>query len=275
VRRRGAIGDVILTTGVVHRLKEKYPLSEITIQTNCQYVYSKNPDVHHIIDFSEKVSIESFDMVFDLDMSYESDPQNHIIDVYSKICGVSNEKDLFLYPDLEYEERIKKLFGNKKVAVFHCEPTPRWEGRELPIDKFKYAEEYLRKKGFSILEVGFKYRLKSDINYQDTNWDSLCSIIKYSKIFIGLDSGPFHIAQAFKIPSVVPFGMINPKYRVNNFSLVKPVVSEWVKCKGCHHWQEQPTIFSSKCLRDKYYCMILISNDDMKIAIDKMLEEVK
>jgi GT2 family glycosyltransferase/ADP-heptose:LPS heptosyltransferase len=273
VKRRSAMGDVILTTGVLKRLREKYPLANITIKTDCPYVYLQNPYVNHIINYDNPINeTKLFNMIFDLDMSYESDPQKHIIDVYSQKLGVSSEKDLHLFSIKEYEDKIKGIFDKKKIAVIHCEPTEGWIGREMPLDRFNFAIQYLKKKGFSILEVGLKHRLKSDIEFKNTNWEDLVSIIKNSKIFIGLDSGPWHIAQAFEIPSVVPFGMIEPKYRVNDFTNTFPIVVEWLNCRGCHHWQKPPRIFSSKCLREKHLCMEMITDEMVKIAIDKALK---
>jgi hypothetical protein len=161
------------------------------------------------------------------------------------------------------------------VAIFHTEPTRGWEGRSMHVDRFNFAANYLKKQGFSILEVGLKYALQSDIPYQDTNWFGLLSVIKQAKIFVGLDSAPWHIAQAFGIPSIVPFGMIDPKYRVNNFTKTFPVVVEWLNCRGCHHWQKPPRIFAAKCLREQHYCMNMITNEMMKQQIDKALEIVK
>jgi GT2 family glycosyltransferase/ADP-heptose:LPS heptosyltransferase len=274
LKRRGAIGDEILATGVAHRLREKYPLSKITMQSKFPEVWSRNPDIN-FVDIHDEVDDRLFDLFFDLDMSYEKEPKNHIIDIYSKVCDVSNEKDLYLYPNSVVEERIKRIYGDNKIAIFHCEMHEAWQSRKLPIDKLIYAADYLHKLGFKILEIGHKYYLKSDIHYQDTNFDSLISLIKNAKIFVGVDSGPFHIAQTFKIPSVIAFGSIDPKYRVTNFKLVKPVIVDWLKCLGCHHWQEAPRIHAAKCVRKKHYCMTMITNDMMKISIDKAIQEIK
>jgi len=273
-KRRGALGDEILSTGVLHRLKQKYPLSEITVQTKNPEIYVGNPDVKYT-NTADEVDDRLFDKFFDLDMAYEKEPQNHVIDIYSKVCGVSNEKRLYLYPNASSETKIKNLFGDKRVAVVHCEPTRGWDSRALPLDKFRFITNYLRNKGFSILEVGSKYLLNSDINVKNTSYSDLVSIMKNAKIFVGLDSGPWHIAQAFDIPSVVPFGMIDPKYRVVS-SKTFPVVVEWLKCLGCQHWQKAPRIFPADCVRDKkYMCMEMITHQMLQSAVDRAIQEMK
>ena len=50
VKRRAAIGDVILTTGVVRELKNRYKDdANIYVATDCLEVYKNNPHVRGVV----------------------------------------------------------------------------------------------------------------------------------------------------------------------------------------------------------------------------------
>lgn len=52
------------------------------------------------------------------------------------------------------------------------------------------------------------------IDHRDSNIDHMLSIINGAKLFIGLDSGPSHIAQLLNIPSYIIYGPINPATKI-------------------------------------------------------------
>jgi len=64
IKRAGAVGDAIMVTPIIKALKNRYPLSEITIHTVCPQVFENNPDVANIIngDFNP----DDYDMFLNL-----------------------------------------------------------------------------------------------------------------------------------------------------------------------------------------------------------------
>ena len=82
VHRRAAIGDVIMTTGLVRELKTRYGTdSKIFVSTECPEIYQNNP---HILGCVEpgSVDVSKFDIYINLDDAYELNPDNHYIDSY-------------------------------------------------------------------------------------------------------------------------------------------------------------------------------------------------
>jgi len=271
LKRSAALGDCILATATIRALKQRYPLALITVETGFfPQVFERNPDVFRIIP--GPVDLSEVDRFFDLDLAYERVPQKHIIDAYAEVCGVESLRELYLYPAAEDEERIAADRTHQRIAVFHTEPASTWHGRNLPLDRYRFAADYLRQKGYAVLEVGGQRLLESDIVAPQTTFSELCAYMEYADIFVGQDGAPFHVAQAFRRPSVVPFGMITPAYRVLNHRLTKAVVAKDVTCLGCYHRQEAPHPDATLCLRSKPYCMLNIIDDDMKEAIDRALE---
>jgi ADP-heptose:LPS heptosyltransferase len=270
LKRSAALGDCILATATIRALKQRYPLANITIETAFfPQAFERNPDIARVV--SGSVNPNEVDRFFDLDLAYERSPQKHIIDAYAEICGVESLRKLYLYPAVEDEEKVAAGFSGQRIAVFHVEPSSIWHGRNLPLDRYKFAVDYLRKKGYAVLEVGEQRLLESDIVIPRTTFSELCAYMEYADIFIGQDSAPFHVAQAFQRPAVVAFGMINPAYRVLDYRLTKVVVAEEVACLGCYHRQPAPQPDATLCLRGEPHCMLDITDDDMKEAIDQAL----
>lgn len=271
--RKGALGDTILMTGIVKQVRDRYPLSHISVQSECYQVFINNPYINFATNVEQ--NIEDYDIVYDLDLAYEKEPQIHIIDAYSKVCKLpGGNRDTYLYSSPEDDERIKLLYGDRKIAIFHTQHTGGWHGRNLPHQRYLYASEYLKNKGYTIVELGYEKILDSDIKVKKSDFSNLCALIKHAEIFVGQDSGLFHIAQTFGIPAVVPFGMITPAYRVLDYRFVHPVIAKDIACRGCHHWTEGIYVTSTKCLRDKVYCMENITDIDMRTAIDKANSKV-
>jgi hypothetical protein len=83
-------------TGIVKQIRDRYPQSHITIQSDCFQVFINNPD----INFATKSvqNTEDYDIIFDLDLAYEKEAQSHIIDAYSKVCKVPSNRKTYLYP---------------------------------------------------------------------------------------------------------------------------------------------------------------------------------
>lgn len=273
VKRSAALGDCILATATIRALKQRYPLANITVETAFfPQAFERNPDVARIVQ--GPVGPGGFDRFFDLDLAYERSPRKHIIDAYAEACGVEPLREIHLYPLAEDEERVAADRSGRRVAVFHTEPASGWPGRNLPIDRYKFAASYLRQKGYVILEVGAKRFLESDIVVPQTTFSELCAYMEYADIFVGQDGAPFHVAQAFRRPMVVPFGMIDPVCRVIDGRLVKPVVAQEIKCLGCHHEIANKSGEAVPCRKILPPCMSAVADDDMREAIDQALSLV-
>ncbi|HJT33807.1 MAG TPA: glycosyltransferase family 9 protein [Pirellulales bacterium] len=68
----------------------------------------------------------------------------------------------------------------------------------------------------------------------------LAYVIAQARLFVGIDSLPFHIAQAFNVPGVAFFGSIRPELRIYRENMHGVSASE-LSCIGCHH--DRRTVF--------------------------------
>ena len=264
VKRDGAIGDVLLVTPVLEAIKNKYPLSNITVITKCGEVLCGNPYVHKIATSGQK---EGFDMFFDLDDSYETDKDKHVLESYANTCDIA-------YSDigsmrLEAEEFRLDICGD--YVVFHPGGTS-WSGRNWKADRFNAVAERLSDAGYKIILVGDHKvpEIKCDVDLRGkVDLAQVAHVIKNAKLFVGIDSLPFHIAQSQNTPGVVFFGCVDPKYRIVNNNIVA-INADDLACIGCHHWNELHKNVTNVCVReDGEQCIERITVD---IVYKKVLE---
>jgi len=264
-RRFSAIGDVIMATAIIEAYKERFPFARITFATSTPWVFENNPHVEKIINLeTDLLNLENYDEFHDLDFAYERRPEMNVIEAYAATVGI------------ELNGHLPRLYTAKangrdsKLAVIHAEPIPGWPGRNAPRNSFIIAAKNLIQRGFHIVEVG-KIGIIPDAEYRKTSFPELCALIASASIFVGHDSAPFHVAQTYGVPAVIPFGAVKPEYRTYS-NKVFPVIAENVKCLGCHHLQDAPRI-TQTCQRPKPICMTGITGALMEHGIAQALEE--
>ena len=75
----------------------------------------------------------------------------------------------------------------------------------------------------------------------DVNISTLLSIIQHSKVVITNDTGPFHFARAFNIPTIVIFGISPPEY------LIKEKSSNCIYFRGTEDCKDNCNVKSEDC----------------------------
>ena len=134
VRRSGALGDVVLTTPIVRRLKRENPNANIDVLTAYPDVFRDNPCVDtagpHVGCFDEPRSehLGSYDRFIDLDGAYERRPNLHIISAYMQEA-FGDAGDPFERQEL-FPGKLKTRLGPNAVAV-HASMAG-WSNRTLP-----------------------------------------------------------------------------------------------------------------------------------------------
>ena len=271
IRRTMALGDVLMTTPVIHALKQENAHAIIVVQTEYPEVFRDNPEV----TATTKLPKESFkaDRFIDLDQCYEKTPDRHVVDSYAEACGVSVE-DYFprIYPrPSDYDNIMVTL--DTPYAVLHAGPH---RGKE-PVEGRTLTEELQSHIRTFLLSIGLRV---VDISGVSMRLHILAALIGKATVFIGADSGPMHIAQAMHTPTVAIFGSVNPAYRMVPGVPYLHAITAWSRdcgCLGCHHAYEPPML-DSKCIRigDNFNrCMKKVIPEDVFNAIDHVLRMKK
>jgi heptosyltransferase-3 len=124
-----------------------------------------------------------------------------------------NDSPQFFFP-ANMPERTDSLNLPERFIVFHCcsnEVTRDWD-----IKKWHSLKELIAIKfGIPVVEVGLK-SIFTESN--DSTYINLCGqlslsetggVIARSTLFVGVDSGPAHIANAVRCPGVILLGLYN------------------------------------------------------------------
>lgn len=267
--RHGAGGDVLLLTPVIQALSEKYPASDITVETACPEPLRGNPNVRAIAQ-PGKANRASFDRVYDLNLAYERKPWKHIVSAYAEECGVQvNRATPTLYPDRkDMRWAAETLDRKQRWVVVHPGPTG-WLGRDILPDTLQDVCTLLRDDGWSIACVGNKaaHEIPCDVELRSrTSSGQLAALMRMAELFVGVDSMPMHYAVAAGIPVVGVFGAIDPSLRLPwDAPWAVGVVAKDVDCLGCHHRIPPPITFS-RCPRKVVECMTKLSAEDIRNA---------
>lgn len=211
VRRRAAIGDVIMATGVVRELKARYGKDcEIDVATECIEIFRNNPHIRNIYHTNAPPNLNDYDLYINLDDAYEYNPQNHYVDSYfhRAFGSVDFNKSVELFPSLddkaEVEKDIAESLGNKFIVV-HMRQW-HWPAKNVSLDTWfaVFEKIFADRSDFSVVCVGGPndYAVENHPLIFDARGGYNSQQLKYlcdnARCFVGIDSGPFQCAAASK-----------------------------------------------------------------------------
>jgi ADP-heptose:LPS heptosyltransferase len=155
-----------------------------------------------------------------------------------------------------------------KLCVIHPGITG-WGGRDWKQDRWAELTTRLMADGWNVLAVG-KQELTRPLadtgisHLKKTSFTQLGAVIARAGLFIGIDSGPLHIAQAVGTKAIGLFGMSDPKFVLQQNSLTTAIYHpEAAPCCGIRHRVPGKT-------------MIQCSTDCIKsITVDEVIEASK
>ena len=279
IRRRAGIGDVVLMTPLPRLLKERWPQVRITIATEWAEPFDNNPYIEGIVHADRFP--DGGDYAIDLDGRYELTPKQTIWASYAEALGVDPSPrvpELFLndYHEIAVQNLLAPLAVGP-IAVLSIEHTA-WPGRNVPISLWPEVVADLKRRGLRTVAVGRTKTLDGIVDLDlggqtgghlgQRGLLTIAALMRRAALFVGIDSCPFHLAQAARTPSVVVFGCINPAYRILHPRVV-PVVVPGLDCIGCHHEMEPPRYDWSGCRRNDLACMYELTAQHLLAGVEK------
>ena len=260
IKRMGARGDVLLASAIATAIKKKDPQTRVFFLTGFPDVLLDNQYVDQFVD---EEGDEEFDRIYDLDSAYENRPNVSILEAFANKAEVDLAD---CEPHIRCAPVNKPLFVN--YVVIHAGKT-NWVGRNWIEDRFRELSLCLHEDGLQIICVGDKQDafVPCDTDARSkTTVQELATIIRDAKLFIGIDSFPFQVAQTLRTPSVCFFGSINPKLRVFRDN-VTPVQAQNLPCLGCHHRKPPPIPATHECETGTLDCEKWVTIEMMMDAI--------
>ena len=242
VQRKRALGDVLWIEPLIRHLAQKYYFvvvntlyAELFENYPLKNVYfSKNQ--HRLIKIFREISKALFGSIgfLDLDNVYEKSPRIHILRAYFIAAGYPDAP--LSYPMI-YPLARNKISHKKKNVVIHLS-APSFQKNFRTIEGIDWVQikNYFENRDFNVIGISddpIHTNFYSEII--NPSIQELITIIDDCNLFIGLDSGPAHIAVSLKKPSIVFFGSVNPEYRflMNDFN--GKIMQQPCIYAGCYH----------------------------------------
>lgn len=264
IQRLGAHGDVLTAASVCPALKKKHPGCKIIFLTQVPNVLEGNPYINRVISRQEQISERSFDVFYNLDMSYEYRPHSHLLESYADVVGVPVE---------DCQNFLKTGTSNYKNWIIIHPGRTNWVGREWSPENFSIIASRLMDRGEKVLCIGDNDDYVINCTENRRRLDDIpttAAIIKDAKLFIGIDSFPMHIAQTFNVPGVCFFGCVDPKLRIYSDKM-KSITAQNLACLGCHHKKPAPCTVTNNCETGTLDCVKNVSVEKMWTEILKIL----
>lgn len=261
LKRSGAMGDIIMMEPLMRWYYDNGYNVVVDIPNECCDLFAQHYfPVKHISQF-DKGRIPA--MEINLDLAYEVKPKQSYIQSYFDMCGIKEKPQFkpYLYP---YVDEQTKLF--KKYCVVHIDKreTPH---RNIFDVNWKKVERHLTALGYTVVQVGKAEHESIGIEMNAMTIGFLKFVISGADLFIGIDSGPSHIAVAYNIPSVIFFGSVNPDYIHPDLSRIEAIQG---KCDRQHCWHIVGGTAGQPCFYDAQKPPCCVHDSDEVIdAINK------
>jgi hypothetical protein len=232
LKRSGAMGDIIMIEPVIAELLNQGFNVVLDIPIEAWDIYRDyKPRIKHISQF-DSGRIPYLD--FNLDMVYESNQKRPYLESYFTAVGINNPvlRNSRLYPMYPID---KKLFN--KYVVLHIDERPTAYRNVYGI-KWEVVIRRLNSLGYHVIQVGAGAfnPVKGAIGMNTPTIGFLKWVIGTADLFIGVDSGPAHLAVAQNVASVIFFGSVTPEKIYADFTRIEPItVSCPIARDGCWH----------------------------------------
>jgi len=282
IRRKGALGDVVMMTPIVRRLREVLGNeATIDVATNSGSIFLNNPFVNNVLPGN--AAVDGYTRVIDLDMAYERTPERHIIESFSEVAFNEYEGTEFdKRTDIFFTENDKNIVIGKltelglwddnhlrRLTIVHAGVT--WKNRTWPQERWDHTIRGVVANGRHVIVIG----RGGDFSFKGPGVTSLINLFTIQQIaflisvadtFVSNDSGMLHIAGTTDTKIVGIFTSAKGEYRMPFRNGVYGhnchIVRSPVECYGCLHKETPPVVFVG-CKRGDYKCLADVTPEMM------------
>ena len=276
-------GDIFILSGVIDGIKKKFPNSKLYFATDPQFhsIAEGNPQVDAVIEYHPSMvgyrnwetwgpEQKPFDIVFHPSIVTQHIPHwihngygEYLGDVYADLCHVDYGEQW-----IGIDDSINDLLPATSFITVHS------QSRQDPKDFDRIDEVVSKIKGIKIVQIGGKddKRLENvDVDLRGkTTPQQLHYVFKESRMHLGMDSFPMHVALHAKCPTVALFGGTYAKQGTNprTKSIFYPIETQdrGACVTSCHLVECE---MKKQGIHDK--CINNIKIDDVVSEIQKIL----
>lgn len=266
--RNSGFGDNIWAEPIVrHFLAEG---EDVLIFTPYPCIFDHYPTSRLYINCHEKI----FPMQeYLIDLKFEEKPEVHYLEVFREQAGLPDLK--LSYPHLYLSDAEKKRKIKKRYAILHL------DFYEINIFRNSYGIDWqqvvtsIRSLGLEPIQISRDGKNLIARWVKTKDFRQIMSLCNHADLFVGLDSGPSHIATAMDIPSVIFFGSVNPHFRHLDNKKKVFIQSPCPFAHFAHCYHKIPNTFGQPCPLvnfDEAPPCCIHKTDDVIKGIKKVLE---
>lgn len=276
--RFGAMGDVLMITPMIQRFyQSRAGQCEIHVETHYPEIFKNNPWVKFARRPSESFG-EKYDITFNLNETYELNNDMHIMDAYElHVFGnTTNHRQCHLFSDnAELASVLTRISLDQKHIVLHMRNIHNHllnqQARNVDEAIWRQViDGLLTQTELQVIQVGSHSDLcftGSDRLIDLRNQLSLHQLMQLMAItgrFVGVDSGPAHIAACTGADMLVLYTTAKSALRRPERPTGKFIGMEAnIECQGCLH-RMAPGATDVICSRGDAACRL--SFDPMTIV---------
>lgn len=241
------MGDVLWIEPVIRALAARHRKVTVVTKYNELFLNYPLPNVTFRSDLTRwEKALVKIDMVLgtrlfsvNLDGAHEKDPHRHFLNTFQMKAGVPIVRE---YPRLYLSEAEKQYDPgiDGPYVVLHLESFADMNYRKVYGVDWAAVAAWLREKGYTVIQLGKEPTPIEGVIHRQTTIREMMALLNKASFFIGLDSGPSHVATALGVPSILFFGAVNPNYRhftdlMKGFIMQSPCIYA-----GCFHETDDP-----------------------------------
>lgn len=245
VIRMGGLGDLIMLSSTLAKLKKKDPGEPLTLATMQRYIgiMKELNGVDNCIPIDD-LDRYRFDRTIDLRFAVEpvnigpgSLPWRDYVskdrsENFDQLCGVNSKRRFFNIPvDREARKKFENALATTKRPLIGLNPSCSSIFRAMPPEYVRPTIERLEGLGATVVILGkteewnrslARITSKNIVNFVNkTSEEELIALCSMMDVIVTPDTGVLHIAGALKRKCVGLFGNIAPHTRISYYPTVK------------------------------------------------------
>jgi ADP-heptose:LPS heptosyltransferase len=299
VSRPGGIGDLVCLLGSLPGLRARYPNSWLVLicPLGCSPLAAASglcdvaSDAHSIFHIFVKTECPPSRYYYP-QLPDECIPprprRRHLAEEFASILQVRVDFSSVRFTVPRKTERcvaqsLRKI-NPLRLPLIVMHAGPAWPVREWPIGRWAELSEKIGSRTSALiiqigtdLEAGRQVMRPLRIPHA-VNWVNkldlveLAALLELANVYVGIDSGPLHIATAIGVPTIGLFGPTLAPLFLHPRASTK-VITGSSKCIGCHHSLTGPIHWRTGC-PNSIACMEEIKTDQVLHAVLECLVEV-
>ncbi len=262
------IGDEIMASPVLERLKAKYSGSSIDVLSRHPALFEN----HAFVDSVNQGAAFKPDLYLDLHREIRHRKRSDYMPEMAGVTGWSEPK-IYLRPEEIEAARKKWDLAGGALCIAIC-PEVWWLARRWPRERWIQLAERLEKEKqarlFILGQEDTAFPAGTNL-VGKTGLRESCAVLSQCHLFIGHDSGPLYMALAVGTPSVGLYGPLDPGLLYPQTPGFKAVWSE-IECRGC--WPQSRMVYRDHCPKITPDCMTSISLETVYAAVEELLIKV-